>query len=371
MNLSSKQNRVYWLLAAAWLLVQVGLLLYKGITTDMEGQVYINVANYWLQHGHFEAPKSLFYSVPTLLLAFCIRTGLGYAGFVVIQILVNGLATAALYRLARHWWGSERVGVLAALLFIAFIPLQIWNTYLYTESLFISLTVIYSSWLLRCRMRWGLLPIVALGLLVLTLTRPSGILWVVPSFVYVLNRLVIGRYALARQLGIALLALAATLWFVNFVYRTGKGDLDLMKPYVEEHIICFMPAEKPATGLRLRTSGQPLADLGYYIRHNPGHFAQLFLHRLWAFVNLARPYYSGMHNLLLYLIMVPLYALALRGLLRPPRPCGARLYVCVLLAVYAVAIALQCDDYHSRFIMVLLPYVMVLAAVGLGKKASS
>jgi hypothetical protein len=210
-----------------------------------------------------------------------------------------------------------------------------------------------------------MLPLVAAGLLALTLTRPSGILFVVPAFIYTLQKLVVGKYAMAKRLALLAGAAAITVFFVNYLYKTGGGDLDVMKPYIEEHIICFMPAAQPATGLQLAQTGQPISDLGYYIQHNPAHFLRLFALRLWAFVNLARPYYSTMHNAALYLAMLPLYLFAIIGFYRKIR-CGGRLYMGALLLVYAVAIALQCDDYHSRFIMVLYPYILFFAAVGIG-----
>jgi hypothetical protein len=354
-----------WLLAALWLLVQAGMLLGKGITTDMEGQVYINVANHLLQYGYYEAPKSLFYSVPIVVLALCIKTGMGYTGFVVIQLLVNALATISFYKLGHFLSGNTKTATIATVLFMVFIPLQIWNTYLYTESLFISLGIIFSSWLLRCNLRPLLLPLVVAGLVVLTLTRPSGILFVVPAFIYVLQKLIVGRYAIGKRLAILSGAAAITVFFVNYLYRTGGGDLDVMKPYIEEHIICFMPTQQPDTHLQLAQTGQPIGDLWYYIQHNPAHFLRLFFLRLWAFINLARPYYSGMHNVALYLTMLPVYLFAIIGFCKKIQP-GGRLYIGTLLLVYAGAIALQCDDYHSRFIMVLYPYILFFAAVGIG-----
>jgi len=342
------------------------MLVGKGITTDMEGQVYVNVANHLLEHGSFEAPKSLFYSIPICLLACCIKTGIGYTGFVLIQILVNGIATIYFYRLCRFLSSNDTVAVLATLLLIVFIPLQIWNTYLYTESLFISLSIIFSSWLLRSTMRLAILPIVVAGLAVLTFTRPSGILFVLPAFVYVLHKLVNGRYAIAKRWSIVALSAAVTVWFVNHLYKTGGGDLDVMKPYIEEHIICFIPNPSPATNLQLSHTGQPINDLLYYILHNPAHFLKLFFARLWAFVNLARPYYSSAHNWMLYAVMIPVYLLAIVGWFKKIQS-GARLYMSLLIVVYATAIAFQCDDYHSRFIMVLYPYLLFFAAQGLVK----
>jgi hypothetical protein len=358
-----KITKTIALLAAVWLLVQVAQLWGKGITTNMEGQVHVNVANYFLQHGHFEAAKSWFYAVPTLLLAFCIKTGIGYWGVIVVQLLLNAMATGCFYKMSFHLSQNRRVAFIAALLLIVFIPLQIWNTYLYTESLFISFTIIFSYLLVRSSLGPAALAGLSVALLLLVVTRPSGILFVAPAMLYVVQQKIKGTYALLKKALLVLSALAIVTFIVNAAFKGGGGDFDVMKPFVEAHIICFIPTAGSSTSLQLANTGQPLTDLLYYILHNPLHFLQLFFLRILSFFNLARPYYSMVHNLLLYVVMLPVYFWGIVGLLKKARAAG-HFYLWLLIALYAIAIALQCDDYHSRFAMVVFPYIFYFAAVG-------
>lgn len=358
-----KINRSSGVLLLAWLAVQVGMLLYKGITTDIEAQVYINIANHLLTQGSYEAPKSAFYSIPIWVIALCIKTGIGYWGVVAIQVLANGLATICFYKICRLLAGCGRAAFVSTLLLITFLPLQIWNTFLYTDSLFISLSIIFSYGLLRTKPDFAGILWILFGLVVLLLTRPLGILFVVPTFIYLLQLLIKPPYALVKRLGIIIVSGLIVLFFVNMVYQHGGGDLDMMKPNIEEHIICFVLTAQPAANLALAKDGGPLYQLVYYISNNPTHFIGLFVKRLWAFINLSRPYYSTAHNLLLYAAMLPIYLFALLGFIKRKKKSG-HLYLLLLILVYAAAIALQCDDYHSRFVMVVVPYVLYLAGVG-------
>ncbi len=355
-------RRNIWLLASVWLLVQVAQLWVKGITTNMEGQVHVNVANYFLEHGHFEAAKSWFYAVPTLLLAFCIKTGIGYWGVILVQLLLNAIATVCFYKMSIHLSENRTVAFTATLLLIVFIPLQVWNTYLYTESIFISFTIIFSYWLVRSSLGPAALVVLSAGLLLLVVTRPSGILFVAPAILYMVQQKIKGSHAWLKKTLLVFSGLALVILVVNAAFKTG-GDFDVMKPFVEGHIICFIPTAGSGSNLDIAHTGQPLTDLLYYILHNPLHFLKLFFLRILSFFNLARPYYSAAHNLMLYAVMLPVYFFAIVGLLKKTKAAG-HFYLIILIALYAIAIALQCDDYHSRFAMVVFPYIFYFSAVG-------
>ncbi len=365
-----KPGKTGWFLIILWAIVQGALLVKNGIHTDLEAQVYINVANHLLDQGSFEAAKSWFYLIPILLIAVCIKTGIGYAGVVVVQILVNGLATVCFHHTCRRLGASRTATLAATILLILFIPLQVWNTFLYTESLFISFAMIGTYLVLRAPLSVKGIIITLLVLVVLLFTRPSGILFLVPAFMYILQRGITGRYALLKRTGIALVSALIVMVFVNTVYKTGGGDLDIMKPYIEEHIICFIPSGHTPT-LDIAHTGQPVQDLWYYITHNPAHFTKLFFLRLFAFFNLSRPYYSFAHNGLLLALIILIYLLAIKGFVALCRRLiSAHWYLLWLVGCYAIAIAFQCDDYHSRFIMVIMPVLFYFAGVGLGSLLS-
>lgn len=350
-------------LALLWLLVQAVLLGRYGVHTELEAEKYTHGAAVFAATGAFPAPKYIFYSTMILLIALFNKTGLGYLGVVLFQIAFNGLATLLLYRLARGVTGLRAVARLTTLLFILFFPLQLWNVYLYTESVFISLTLLYSYLVYRYPPRnfpQFLIHLPALALL--CLTRPFGLLFVLPFLLYAIF---LARKGFRIFLISATLAGAAVcLYLVNYAFMGGE-DMDVMKPFKEEHTICFLAHPNPAR-LNLANGGSAVYQLGYYLLHNPLHFLQLCGRRLYAFFSLVRPYYSTGHNLYLLLAIVPVYGFLLVALFRSGRVLRHPWFRFILLTVafYALAVTFQCDDYHNRFIMPLAAFLFLLAARG-------
>jgi hypothetical protein len=81
---------------------------------------------------------------------------------------------------------------------------------------------------------------------------------------------------------------------------------------------------------------------------------------------MTRSYYSPAHNILLAMILIPVYILALIGFSRFVKPFkNFTIFLVSLLILYPWAVTFQCDDWHSRFTMVVFPYILLLATKGL------
>ena len=142
--------------------------------------------------------------------------------------------------------------------------------------------------------------------------------------------------------------------------------MNAMKPFIEEHIICFVPTQQNTNHLHLLNSGEPVKDIFYYLLHNPVHFLVLMGKRLWSFFSFYRPYYSPIHNSYLTVTIIFIYGFALLAIKKFIfiNTKAVNYYTFSLLIIYPLATTLQCDDYHSRFTIVIMPYFMLLAALG-------
>jgi hypothetical protein len=146
----------------------------------------------------------------------------------------------------------------------------------------------------------------------------------------------------------------------------GGEDMDAMKPFIEEHIICFVPNKPQGAQLDLKYYNNGVQDIFYYIIYNPLHFSKLMLLRLYSFFKFTRPWYSPLHNLLLTGFILPVYFFFLIGVYSFSR-MKKKFFIFFVAAIilYALATTFQCDDWHSRFTMPVLPPIFVLAAYGL------
>lgn len=360
------------LLAAGWLMFQVFLLIKTGVYTDFEAKKYVIEAGYFLENGGFSEQKYIFYALTTLLVALSLKLTGGFLLAATVQIIVNGFATIWLYKASMAISRNNLfIARLTTALFIFFFPIQMWNSYLYTESIFISVTIGLSSVVLSSTtVTPKRLLLILLALIAVIISRPFGMLFIPPVVLFVL-------WSMKKQRWMAWIFAAAGFYgmylMLNYAFGSGN-EMDAMKPFVEEHILCFIPSVTKPAQLDLLNGNNDANDIIYYVVHNPAHFAKLCSLRLLSFFNLYRPQYSGAHNLYLIAIMIVTYIAALIGI-RPFTKAAVKtqsIYLFSLIILYCGATTLQCDDYHSRFTMVMYPYFFMLASFGIyrlfGKK---
>lgn len=349
---------------AVFLLVNLGLFLFTGVHTGLEADKYVTEGNYLYDHGTFTAPKYIFYLPVILLVWTCRFLSLPVAWAALVQVALSGVALYCFYRLA-ECIRDKRTAVLSATLLALFIPLQLWNLFLYTDSIFISLTIIY-TWLIYSQGKKGLRgTLIILGFLFLLIfSRPHGLLIIPPTLVYLIFRKQTKQQrAISALLCVALLG--GMYFFLNAAF-SGGGDMDAMKPFIEEHIICFVPMKPEGAVLDIIHTSSPVNDLLYYVIHNPLHFARLTALKLFSFFNLTRSYYSMPHNIVLAALIIPVYFFFVAGI-RRFLSTGRDLviYVVSLLILYPFGATFQCDDWHSRFTMVVFPYIILIATMGI------
>lgn len=335
-------------------IVHAGLLLNFGIYTQEEAVKYSYEADYFAEHGWFSQPKYIFYSGYIFLRIICNAIGAGDVGMYIVQIIVNALAVICFYKLVLKLSDKYQAAVFGTLLLILCIPYQKWTAYLFTESIFFSLVIIYSYVLFTK-------PILAtVLLLLLVISRPTGMLVIPATLAFISYKLFVNRKKL-WAFAIWLPGIAGLLLLVDAAMK-GKGEFDFIKPFVEEHIVCGVP-ERVATAVA--GNGDSLRVLLVYISQHFFDFIQLAFQRLVSFFGLYRSYYSPMHNLLLIAGFYPIYILStfsIRYLYRSAR--AFFIFSVVLVATFAFSVMLTCDDWHNRFIMPVMPIIFIYAAIG-------
>ncbi|HTE07810.1 MAG TPA: hypothetical protein VK628_03560, partial [Flavitalea sp.] len=136
-------RRPLLLILFVFLIVQLILFRYVGVFTGLEAEKYVTQGNLLYETGSLSDTKYVFY-LPIILLVYCCRLlHAPYALAAIIQIALSGLSLFYFYKLASRL-GNRNVAFYSSLLLAVFFPLQAWNLFLYSDSIFISLTVIYT-----------------------------------------------------------------------------------------------------------------------------------------------------------------------------------------------------------------------------------
>ena len=204
-------------------------------------------------------------------------------------------------------------------------------------------------------------------LCVLVTTRPTGILIVPVLGLLVMNDFYTKQRAAAITIGAIVMLVFIVM--LNFEMKSGSS-FDFVKPLTQNFVICDVPLNSDSSITPATNDGQltGLTDLFSYIINNPGSFSKMAALKFISFWGMVRPHYTMLHNTAFAAFFYPLYIFAFFGFTQlAKRSRRFTLYVAGLLIVFTLSVMFTCDDWNNRFIMPVLPFVILLAAGGLQK----
>jgi hypothetical protein len=354
------------ILLVIWAFIN-GIIIYSnGIITEGEAVKYIYEAKALLDTGSLTASNYWFYFTQITLLVIAFKLKLGYAFVVIVQLFFSAWALLWFYRLAAGLF-SKQTAFIGTLIFLLNYSYHEYNTYVQTESLFHSFTIIFTSYLLRLN-RLTLLNavIIFLSTVLICITRPTGLL-LVPGIALYLFFAFFKAIGTRLKIGIVALCGVAFLVLMNAVIGS-KGEWDFMLPYLDERIICGVPTLHHFVDIKTDPNGDSIYGLYYYIVHNFDQFIRMAFLRSKAFFGLLRTYYGRGHNTYLAVFFYPLYAAALLSLGWWWKHHANRLlYFSCAVSMTWVTTLLTCDDWHNRWFLTISPWIIMAALPAITK----
>ncbi len=345
-------------LVLAWLCIHTYLLMRMGIVISGDGHKYYDQALVFMESGGFSENRFWLYSFYIFCRAIFIKLGIGQWGMYAFQLLLNGLAIVGFYFLVNKLTNIKSA-YWATLLLVVCYPFQYWTVHLITESLFFSLIIFFTGFVFITRLKitfhW---LIAALLLSMLVFTRPSGLyflLALIPVF-FVLP--------LLRQHAWASILLSSGMLVLVFTIAGWSSRntpaLDFLKPFAENHVLCYLPVK---TGPQ--PAKQEAGSVWHFIIQHPVQSLWLMAKRFATYWGLVRAHYSWSHNAMLILFFYPLYLFAFFGI----RPLFFKnrvftTFALSLFMVFTLSVMLTCDDWSNRFLLPLVPFIIIFAVTG-------
>jgi hypothetical protein len=353
------QSEVGLYLAMLWLLVNLGLLWLLGIRTGADTEVYVSAAHELLA-GNLPEGRLVWYSSYIVLLSLVFGMGGGLPWIVTIQVLLSGVAAVVLEKGVRKLTGSQGVSFLAVFFYLAWLKIHQWNIFIYTEAVFTSLSVItFSCWLLSQRY-WQYAGCLLL-VLVTFFVRPTG-------FSFLAGWLLFATVAIAFsgwiKWAVSMLIILVALLLLNQML----GDFELVESYAQGEIIypdislgVRVPPDLSIPGKQ----HSPLLRLALFVWEAPWYFVKISIIKLGLFFANVKPYFSLAHNLLIILLLYPLYGLAIYGFRHFPENRKEKYFFAGYILAQAVTVMLTTENWDGRFLIPILPFVFILSAMGL------
>ncbi len=344
-NTTISERTILIFLLGLWGIVQYGLFRYYGFVTSFEGKKYQHDALSFLATGKLSDLR-FFYSAYTLIIALFIKLRLSLKLIIILQLSINLWATFRFYRLAQTLVKQPLIAALSTSILILSFPIQQWNFYLYTESLFTSLTILFAYHILLFKFTKIVdYLIISILLFLLSFLRPTGILLAIPLIIYLfLNRNQLKLHKL--QSAIPALTLAILIAF-NIVFNTG-------------HLIEY-------THLALQKSWIVWGEKYFQHNHNSYSFLgfmEIIILRSLYFFSMLRVHYSNFHNLLL-MSFYPIYLFALAGIYPLWKSSKTVfLFIVTIIIVFSSFSILTFINWQGRFMVPILPFIILLAGYG-------
>lgn len=355
----------FQLLLTFWALIQSLVFFVFGIVTTGEATKYSFEAENLLNTGHFSEGKYIFYSAYILLHIFFKLLGFETIGVYIVQLLINLLSMYLLFKLVVKLSKNNATAFVCVLLMIACYSWQLWAVHLYTESLFCPLIIIFTYVLFAMQKSFKQKLTAGLLFLLILFTRPTGLLFIPVIGLLIMYKLYTRKKILALVYG--LIACSLFLVVLNYAMESGTS-YDFIKPLVQNYVICDVPLNEQVSvqSSSLQNVEGNLPALVNYIIQNPGSFFKMAGLKFLSFWGMTRPYYSYWHNLAFMCFFYPLFFLGFIGAFKLRKINGPFILFSVgSIIIFTLSVMFTCDDWNNRFIMPILPFVIIFASFGI------
>lgn len=354
-------NKHIIILILCWFLVNGFLLYVLGIKYAIDTTRFEAEANAWL-NGSFEPSYRFWYSGYIAILALSKSSFNSIYPSIIFQYILALVSTVLFYKGLTKLTKNEQAAFYTTLLTIFFTRIQLWNTCLLTESIFISLILLF-VWaysIEKKTIKWFMMIFIVV--LAATVRPNGGILLFNCSGVYAIQCIQQEkRFPTFFAIGIAIVLLILH-------FSTETFYLFLLDSFNKGEIICGYThwTSSHETYIVNNSSSGSLTKIIDLISSNPIKSAQLFLSRFIALWSDVRPYYKLGHNLFLGIYLFIAYTTAIIGFIQYRKEfsvlaLGTILYCGMNSALVMITYA----DWDGRFLAPLLPIVFIWSGLGI------
>lgn len=336
-----------------------------GVVTNLEAIKYINEANHFLATGKYSTNNFLFYSTQILIIAFCIQLKISFLFIVLFQMLLNAISIICFYKLANYISKNVSISFVSTLYFLVFYYYHLYNTFLFTESLYFSFSLIF-TWFLFSRKKLNLKNgiVILLFLTLLYFTRPTAIFFIPATFLFIIIKFFPKRAFKIITVS-SVIAIVGLFFLFNFSLGSG-GEFDFLLPYQQEIIICGVPTISLPHHIQIPVQKNSIQGLLYVVVEHFSLFFYLSIKRLSAFFGISRGYYSLFHNVFASAYFYFIYLVILFGIKNLLKRNKAEVWFLITnIFLMAVTVMLSCDEWHNRFILSVLPFILLLGVISI------
>jgi len=286
---------------------------------------------------------------------------LNFTFVVLSQIFLTFLSSLCIYKISKKY-ASHSVAVFVLTLYLFYLPLQMWNFYILTDTVFICLTIFIIYFFIFFKKRYFLL-LIFLIILYITL-RPHGII-LIPSlglsllvWLYLQNRL--------KLFYLMIVIMVISFFPFLFLLNLYLEDINIVNSIVKKGIIYGYENKNNYLEYEILTNNNnDLISLLIFLKNNIYTFIIAFFKKIWFFNFRIRPYYSDFHNFFIIIFNLIYWPAAIFGFFKLNNKNNMGIILMYFLIIFfTLAAGFSWADWDSRFSLYILPLIFIFAGIG-------
>jgi 4-amino-4-deoxy-L-arabinose transferase-like glycosyltransferase len=360
----------FFLLFCSWFVLNIYFLVHHGIVEAYDTPRYISEADKIIETGKIELSYNYWSSGYIFTIYFFKRLGFDLASVVAFQMLASLLALFCCFKAGEKIY-NKQAAFISAFLYIGYVEICWWNTYILTESLFMSFTLISFYLTLQVNSIKKLLLYLPVFIFSASL-RPFGFVILLSIISYFLSVFFQKKKVETKWVSLFLLLIILpvlllinkgsetyTLIFID-LFKRGDiiADYTNLKPYGRVDLVDVNKASSLFTLFEL-------------IFRNLFYSLQLFILKLLAFLAHIKPYYSFIHNLFIACCLYPTYFFFIKSMKVSANRIATRNFIVTYLLLTAIIVMVSVEDGDGRYLMPVLPLIFVFASKEILKTGKS
>lgn len=279
----------------------------------------------------------------------------------IVQIFLTILSAICIYRISKEL-SSNLGGLFSVSLYLFYLPLQKYNFYILTETIFICSIIFIIYFLIFFKKKY--IPILIFLIIYYILIRPHGVM-IIPSLILsTLIWIYLNKKFKFFNLLIFLFILSSyPLYnFLNFHFE----NMNIINNIATGGIIYGYEDKSNFLGFKVpKNTNNDLLSLIYFFKDNFGLFISSIFKKLYFFIFRVRPYYSEIHNLYIILYNFIYLPLAIYGLFMSH--FNRKFYIYFMystITIFSLSVVISLVDWSGRFSLYIMPILFIFSGIG-------
>lgn len=370
-----KRNENLLILIVIFIFLNGILFHHLGIKVVDDSPRYLEYASAIKKDGFYIDSHNIWYITYVLFILITTSIYNDIVSIIVGQYIFSFLGLISLYHASLILFKKESIAFFTGFLFLIFFKMSLFNSYILTESLYVSLTCISLYFLTKFHLKNRSLLVKIFGIFIIGLTvftKPTGIA-LLGAFVFTFSYVGLRDYSnnkLKWLLGITvvipILVLAnqmvSTFGFIEN-YKIGELIYGVAQ-YSNRPYFDFLIIERPENMFLPTYDQLPLVQMISFIYHQPVYWLKLFFGKLILFFAHVRPFWSIWHNLFSILFLMPLYAYFIKGICSSQTK-GLKIFALLFIVFHAISVGMMSVDWDGRFLLPVLPILLIISTKSL------